>query len=363
MISKSPNSLLRPLRTAVSSLLLTVTLAVSPALSHAEAPKTGAKAPAKTTVQTVRLLTIGNSFSGNATKYLGDLAKAGGKELIHRPIIVGGAPLELHAGKFQANEKDPKDKAGLYANGKSLKQELTADKWDVVTIQQASIKSHDLSTYEPFATQLRDYIKQNAPQAELILHETWAYRVDDPRFTKPSEKAGEPKTQEEMYQMLKAAYATTAGKLGIRRFPVGDAFHIADTDPKWGFKAGPAVDPKAFKEPAVPEQAHSLHMGWQWKKGKDGKTTFGMDGHHANAAGQYLGACVWYEVLFGESAVGNKFTPPGVDPEYARFLQETAHRAVTELAAEEKKAAPAGKPSAQSSPASKVGHRTLVSAL
>ena len=53
-----------------------------------------------------------------------------------------------------------------------------------------------------------------------------------------------------------------------------------------------------------------------------------MDGHHANTAGEYLGACVWFEVLFGESVVGNAFVTPGLDKTYARFLQETAHKTV-----------------------------------
>jgi hypothetical protein len=39
---------------------------------------------------------------------------------------------------------------------------------------------------------------------------------------------------------------------------------------------------------------------------------------------------VWYEVLFGESVVGNAFVPAGLDTDYARFLQATAHRAVDE---------------------------------
>jgi len=72
----------------------------------------------------------------------------------------------------------------------------------------------------------------------------------------------------------------------------------------------------------LPNQKHSLHMGRQWKNGK-----LSFDGHHANTAGQYLGACVFYETLFGESVVGNKFVPDGIDSAYARFLQETAHRA------------------------------------
>src|SRR5262245_3417883 len=82
------------------------------------------------TPRTVRLLTVGNSFSRNATHYLGDLATADGNKLIHRPIVVGGAPLQLHAEQAQRFERDPGAKDGLYANGHSLKQDLLADRWD-----------------------------------------------------------------------------------------------------------------------------------------------------------------------------------------------------------------------------------------
>ncbi len=111
---------------------------------------------------------------------------------------------------------------------------------------------------------------------------------------------------------------------------MGDAFFLADTDAKWGFKPDPKpFDAKTAKQPELPMQMHSLHVGWRWAKSKDGKkTTLGMDGHHANMAGEYLGACVWYEVLFGESAVGLAFIPKGLEAEFARFLQETAHEAV-----------------------------------
>lgn len=62
--------------------------------------------------KTVRLLTIGNSFSGNATKYLPDLVKAGRHELIHRSVSVGGASMEIHWSKVEAHEKDPRDPVG-----------------------------------------------------------------------------------------------------------------------------------------------------------------------------------------------------------------------------------------------------------
>jgi hypothetical protein len=277
--------------------------------------------------KTVKLLTVGNSFSRDATVYLERLAKARGHTLVHRPIVVGGASMALHSGRVETHEKDPKDPLGLYA-GKSLKQQLAEDAWDFVTIQQASILSHNVETYRPYAQKLRDYIKTHAPKAELLLHQTWAYRIDDPRFTKPSDKPGEPTTQKAMYDGLSHAYGTIASELGVRIIPVGDAFYLADTDPKWGYKADKKFDFKNAKPPALPDQTHSLHVGWRWSKSKDGKTTLSIDGHHASPAGQYLGACVFYERIFGESVLGNPFVPAEFDKETAAYLQSVAHRAV-----------------------------------
>jgi hypothetical protein len=132
-----------------------------------------------------------------------------------------------------------------------------------------------------------------------------------------------------MYRGLTAAYDKIAAELGGKVIPVGDALFMADTDATWGYQTDTSFDPKTAKQPALPNQKHSLHVGWRWAKSKDGKkVSLGMDGHHANTAGEYLGACVWYEVLFGESAKGISFIPKGLDVEFARFLQETAHQAV-----------------------------------
>lgn len=278
--------------------------------------------------KTVRLLTVGNSFSGNATHYLGDLAKAAGDTLILRAASIGGSSFEVHWKKVEAYEKDPADKAGRYTS-KSLKEELTSQPWDFITIQQASIKSHDVKTYRPCAGLLSDYIRKHAPKSTLMLHQTWEYRVDDPRFAVKQPKPGEPKTQLEMYEGLKHAYATIAGELKVKLIPVGDAFHQANNNPKMGYKVDPKpFDQKSAKPGELPNQEHSLNVGWNWKKQKNGKMTLSMDGHHANLAGEYLGGCVWYETLFGKSIEGNSFVPKGLDKQYARYLQAVAHRAV-----------------------------------
>ena len=220
---------------------------------------------------------------------------------------------------MEQHAHDPNDPRGLYNTKRSLKQELLSEPWDFVTIQQASIRSHDVSTYRPYARLLFDFIKQNTPKAEVLLHETWAYRVDDPRFAVASLAAGEPPTQQAMYDELSQAYETIAGELGVRRIPVGDAFEMANTDPYWGYQVDKTFDFKTAQPPALPDQTHSLNMGWRWLK-KDGKETLSMDGHHAGAAGANISAaCVFYETLFHENVVGNSFVPPGIDPDYAKI--------------------------------------------
>ncbi len=279
--------------------------------------------------KTVRLLTVGNSFSHNAMHYLGDIAKANGDTLVLREDIIGGSSFDVHLKRVEIAEKDPKDKAGTYTEGRTLKDDLTQKKWDFITIQQASIKSHDVNTYRPYAKQLADFIRTHNSDATLIMHETWEYRVDDARFSAKAPKPGEPKSQDEMYDGLRKAYDVIAQELGVKLIPVGDAFHAANRDPQWGYHA-PAkpFDSKKAKSGELPDQTHSLNVGWNWKKQTDGSTKLGMDGHHANMAGEYLGACVWYEVLFGKSVENNSFVPKGLDPEYAKFLRATAHRTV-----------------------------------
>src|SRR5712691_4803753 len=53
--------------------------------------KRAAKATPAEKAKTVRLLTVGNSFSQNATRFLGDLVAAAGNVLIHHQAVIGGA--------------------------------------------------------------------------------------------------------------------------------------------------------------------------------------------------------------------------------------------------------------------------------
>ncbi len=283
--------------------------------------------------KTVRLLTIGNSFSRNATRFLDGLVEAAGHELIHQPLVIGGASLELHANKGRDWQRDPEHENGKYSNGKSLQQILQEEPWDVVTIQQASIRSHNLDTFEPHAQWLADTIAQLAPTARLHIHQTWAYRVDDPRFQRPPARSADPATQQAMYQGLAHAYQTTADRLGAELIPVGTAFFRFDTDPDWGFRPDLTFDFENATPPNLPNQDNSLHVGWRWQT-RNGQRQLAMDGHHANLAGEYLGACVWFEKLYGESVLDHPFVPEGLAAELAARLRQVAHETVESAAGE-----------------------------
>lgn len=285
---------------------------------------------AKREVKTVRLLTVGNSFSGNATSYLDELAAAAGHKLVLGRADLGGCSLERH---WKAVEADPKSDAGRpytvrvgEANRqRSLEGILASEKWDFVTIQQYSLISPDVTTYRPYARNLFDFIKKHAPQAEVLIHETWAYRRDDPGFESGAS------SQVRMYRDLSRAYRAIAKELGLSIIPVGDAFYAADTDDTWRYRPA-KLDQSALKHSDLPDQTHSLHVGWHWVKDDEGSHRLAMDGHHASAAGCYLAGCVWFEVLFNESVENNPFVPAGMLQADAAYLRSLAHRiARTEL--------------------------------
>lgn len=279
--------------------------------------------------KTIRLLTVGNSFSGNAVTYLNDLVAAAGHKLVLGRADLPGCWLELHWRHVEAAEADPTSKEGRpypVSVGKSnvqrsLKEILESKKWDYVTIQQASMISSDISTYQPYARNLRDFIKKNAPQAEVVMHETWAYRCDDPRFDPITD------SESKMHHDLRHAYHTVASELDLRIMPVGDAFYAVDTDKTWCYKPV-EFDQAAIKYPELPDQTHSLHVGWQWQKDEQGECKLAMDAHHANAAGCYLAGCVWFEFLFDENVEDNTFVPDGISQDYAKYLRSVAHKMV-----------------------------------
>jgi hypothetical protein len=270
----------------------------------------------------VHLFLIGNSFSQNATKYLPQLSKEGGHELIIGRAEIGGSSLQRHWDHVEAAEQNPDDPKGKPYGGKSLKMLLSEGVWDVVTIQQASILSGDVETYRPYARKLYDYVKKLQPNATVVFHQTWAYRTDSKDFSQIATRDS-ARSSEQMWEKSRAAYHTIANELGIPIIPNGDAFWRINSTAKWAYQKDNTFNYRQPQSPALPDQTHSLHMGYRWDKDK-----LAFDSHHANDAGCYLGALVWYSFLFDESPVKLTFCPEGIAPDFAKQLRKTAWSAV-----------------------------------
>jgi len=271
---------------------------------------------------TLRLFLVGNSFSQNAARYLPQLAKEGSHHLVIGRAEIGGCTLRKHWELAELAEQNPNDPKGKPYNGKSLRKLLSEGVWDVVTLQQYSLHSGDVQTYQPYARKLYDFIKRLQPNARVVLHQTWAYRSDSKDFSQIAEKkfAGNEK---EMWQMSGAAYRTVAKELGISFIPVGDAFWKVSSGHK-AFRKDMKFDYENPVFPALPNQANSLHRGYFW----DGNKKLNFDTHHANEAGCYLGSLVWYAFLFNESPTKIAFVPETVPPNFAAYLKRIAKSVV-----------------------------------
>lgn len=337
---------------AMRYLFLTVllVLAAEPSL-----PLEAQSNPLPTNDKPLTVLMIGNSFAGNAAEYLDEITEAGGRQITIGLAITAGAPLDRHATRAklaldQPDEPlshpypakylpgyptptngtlpDPGDDGTVGGESKvSLRDALSYRTWDVVSIQQASYKSFKPETYEPYATELIALIRQTNPAARVLVHQTWAYRIDSPRLARWK------MSQQQMHEQLTAAYNDLAVRHNLEQVPVGDAFALARKQPMWTYRIDETYDRQNPVPGQIPDQAGSLTVGHYWRDDPStGEAKFRIDAFHANRAGRYLAGCVWYEVLFGEEAdvtqVHNYKPRRGVSEPQAQSLRTIAAKAV-----------------------------------
>ncbi len=167
----------------------------------------------------MKVLSIGNSFSTDAHKWLHKLAEINGINIETANLFIGGCSLETHWKNFTENNAD----YSLEINGNdgekmiSIPEALAMNKWDVITFQQASHFSGIEETYEPYLTSLASAVKETQPQAKLYFHQTWAYETDSlhPGF------ADYNHSQQEMFERIISASQKAAKTIGAEIIPTG----------------------------------------------------------------------------------------------------------------------------------------------
>ena len=219
----------------------------------------------------MEILAIGNSFSQDATRYLHQIARAAGEKLNVTNLYIGGCSLERHYRNMLSGERAYQLESNGVKTGfpVSLEEALWNRKWDVVTIQQVSSQSIDAETYRPYIFALTDMIRECAPKAKLLLHETWFYEENSIRLT---QELGFP-TEKAMLDKIQTAYAQIAGEVGADGIiPAGTLFG-------------------KLREAGIPK----LH-----------RDTF----HASYGLGRYALGLLWYRYLTGNNVVENTFADP-----------------------------------------------------
>lgn len=132
----------------------------------------------------MKVLSIGNSFSQDAHRYLHKIAKNENVDMKCVNLYIGGCSLETH----YINMLTDKKAYQMEFNGEntkffvSIKDALISDSWDVITLQQVSNQSPCYETYQPYLTKLAEYVRLYRPKAKIFLHQTWAYEQGSKRL-------------------------------------------------------------------------------------------------------------------------------------------------------------------------------------
>lgn len=139
--------------------------------------------PTTPTKKSLKVLAVGNSFSVDAMEYVYQIAKeVGYEEIVLGNLYIGGCSLQTHAANLRSKAKGYTyyyNTDGTWkSRGSNLATEIGAEEWDYISIQQVSGDSGRPETYEPYLTQIIDFIKEYAPNAEIFWHMTWAYPID-----------------------------------------------------------------------------------------------------------------------------------------------------------------------------------------
>lgn len=245
----------------------------------------------------LRVLAIGNSFSEDAVEqYLYNLAAEEGLELVIGNAYRGGQGLNSHWNDIQNNTNTfeyRKIVKGSRTNitKQALSTIITDEPWDIVTFQQVSQDSGRPDTYEPYLSNLIDYLLglTTNPNVKVGMHQTWAYAQNSTH----GGFANYGNNQMTMYNAIVNAVNLAVANHDELTFVI---------------PSGTAI-----------QNARTSILG----------DNLNRDGYHLDyGIGRYIAACTWLEAVTNLSAVGKVYHPSSIDDLMATIGQNAAHNAI-----------------------------------
>lgn len=256
---------------------------------------------------TLRILAIGNSFADDGMMWLPELLEAASiRNVILGRLYIGGCSLERHCNEYEGGKEDyiyyksTKNKWETISKKASMLQGLKDEKWDIISLQQASGWSGLYTSYTPWLGKLIGIVREHSTKKEtcIVWHQTWSYA----RNSTHGQFSNYGKDQIKMFSAINECVGKLRQEHGIEVvIPSGTTIQL-------------------LRETSLNDI-----------------NEFTRDGYHLNEQfGRYAAACAWFEALikpvFGISVKGNPCTLAGTGHQIcksdAKKCQSAAVKAV-----------------------------------
>ncbi len=278
----------------------------------------------------MKVLLIGNSYSYYWTDELCGLLNAAGEKNVRiSNVYYSGCTFERHWTWHVAGEKNysfntVKDGVRTLDKPVDLEHCLSAEEdWDVICFQESNRYSEEnmreqIATYLP---PLYEMIRARFPKARYHWQQNWAHEI----YQNSGKGMESLEAQLQRSATFRKIASEVTEKYGFVNVPLGDAWEKVRHDPLF-FERGEGEFP-----------VRSLHTRIMHAGAQKGEIINSDPSHDGDVGGgQFLNACVWFEVLTGKSVLDNPFCPAylyhGLDmtlsEEKRALLKKAAHQAV-----------------------------------
>ena len=231
--------------------------------------------------KTMKVLTLGNSFSENAHSHLIQIMEAQGmEEVVLGNLVKSGCDLATHLSSAQTDYSNYMYSKFVLGEERKVSPKFTVKKalededWDMIILQQVSGQSGQPATYGNTLTALINYCKQYVKaDCKFGWHMTWAYQQNSTHQS----FANYGKNQTTMYSSIVGAVQSQI---------------VPNTDFVTIIPAGTAI-----------QNARSGYFG----------DTLTMDGYHLNPLGCYIVGYTWYKTLTGDPLAELQYLPDALN--------------------------------------------------
>lgn len=268
---------------------------------------------------TLNILMIGNSLCYYYVEELYGMLKAAGIKANVCNVYHSGCTVKQHWTWWKNGESNydfyiTNEDGRVKTEGTSLEYCLKQQNWDVISMQESNSAFYngDPATQreasKSWRTELWSYIKEQFPMSRHFWHQQWSRQIG----TTSSGFVMESAEQQQSYADLIRDYAlAVCQEQGLERVNSGDAWQIVR------------------KEHGYDKLCARIGKGENHEGDKAHDGDWG--------GGQYLNACVWFEITTGQSCIGNTYRPKyitadgqdlSLSEDMIQMLQQSAHKAV-----------------------------------